>query len=490
LLIVIDTLRADYLGCYGGDAETPNIDALAAAGVTFTNAHSHIPITGPSHSSIFTSKLPSQHGVLNNTQVLQAEQNTLAEIMQALGHQTAAFVSLGVLAGNGFRQGFDVYEDHFHGVWWKTATQVNAEIKPWLSTVEDRSFFLWAHYSDPHEPYASPDGVFPAATVAINGEPAGTFSVNGTRIRVPLTLLPGANEIRITVPGGATFREVRTTEPDIEIEYSDEWDVLMWQGSVYQATIDDAASVTLSNPQSEHRDLTFEFFAHEPVTAELAKRRYKEEVEFVDRGIGELLDEMERHRLLDDTLVVLTADHGESLGEHDHIGHISQLYEPLVRVPLILSHPTKLPRGMRIEEPVAHIDILPTVLDALGLPESIPTEGISLLPLIDGEPPVPARPVLMETHRTESPSDLRAILTGGLKLIRNETQSTVEAYDLTADPAELTNLAEEQHSIVESLRESLDSEFAEVLSRGRSNTKKRAISQEELEKLRSLGYVH
>ena len=99
IMIVIDTLRGDYLSCAGGPVATPTMDALAARGVRFTNARSHCPITGPSHASMFTGLYPSDHGVLNNTQILDENHTTLAERFASAGWPTAAFVSLGVLLG-------------------------------------------------------------------------------------------------------------------------------------------------------------------------------------------------------------------------------------------------------------------------------------------------------------------------------------------------------------------------------------------------------
>ena len=108
VLVVIDTLRADYLALYGGDVKTPTLESLAASGVIFGQAYSHIAVTGPSHSSLMTGLLPVDHGVQANTQILPAERTTLAEIVCAAGYDTAATVSLGVLRSDyGFDQGFD-----------------------------------------------------------------------------------------------------------------------------------------------------------------------------------------------------------------------------------------------------------------------------------------------------------------------------------------------------------------------------------------------
>ena len=157
LLIVVDTLRADHIGVYGSEIPTPNIDGVAARGVMFERAYSHIPITGPSHSSLFTGLLPFEHGVHNNAQILDSRFGTLAEILRDHGRSTAAVVSLGVLNQEfGFGRGFTTYRDQFEHSWWKDADEVNQEVFEILAGDLAAPFFLWAHYSDPHEPYAPP----------------------------------------------------------------------------------------------------------------------------------------------------------------------------------------------------------------------------------------------------------------------------------------------------------------------------------------------
>ncbi|MCP5113013.1 MAG: sulfatase, partial [bacterium] len=385
LFIVVDTLRADHLGCYGGSPKTPNLDALAGRGVTFENAYSHIPITGPSHSSMFTSLLPAQHGVLVNTHILSPRHLTLAEMMQALHHRTAGFVSLGTLRAQfGMAQGFDVYEDRFQVVGWKTARQVNEEVIPWLPELGDENFFLMVHYSDPHEPYSSPDGVFPTGEVTLNGQPAGSFPVNGTPVSILLSLRPGENTLRLAAADSFSLRG-HSISGDAELEFGEGWKLLEYEGKVFEATTAAAGTIRISNRQGDAHDRELRFFSYEHTAPELVRRRYVEEVEFVDRHIGELLEELERRGQLDNTLIVFTSDHGEGLGDHGHIGHVNQLYNSLTRVPLILSFPGRLPEGKRITTPAAHIDLYPTILSLLGVETRQRIEGMSLLGVIDGD---------------------------------------------------------------------------------------------------------
>ena len=223
LLIVVDTLRADYLGSYGGQAATPNIDALAASGVRFERAYSHVPITGPSHSTMFTSLLPRVHGVRSHFQALGDEHVTLAELLQRSHRHTAAFVSLGVLkAVVGLSQGFDEYHDRFGLDWWKAADKLNEEMMPWIAH-QKAPFFLWAHYSDPHEPYAAADRIYPRLRVRQESSESVDLELaaDATTVSIPLVIPPGKTEIRVSsIEAQASrpirLRGIRTTDPQVE----------------------------------------------------------------------------------------------------------------------------------------------------------------------------------------------------------------------------------------------------------------------------------
>ncbi len=167
ILITIDTIRADHLGCYGyKSVQTPNIDKLASGGVLFSTAISPVPITLPSHSTIMTGLYPGQHGVRNNgTFFLSKEATTLAELMKGHGYQTGACVGACVLDSvYGLDQGFDYYNDHFTPGKLREnflfnerkGEEVNRVAIKWIEDHRDGRFFLWLHYFDPHSPYFPP----------------------------------------------------------------------------------------------------------------------------------------------------------------------------------------------------------------------------------------------------------------------------------------------------------------------------------------------
>lgn len=168
VLVTIDTLRADRLGCYGyTKIETPNLDALAARGVLFENAVASAPLTPPSHASMFTGQYPYLHGVRNTGGfVLQSSSTTLAEILQEQGWDTAAFIGASVLKKLfGFHQGFSVYDDQMprpdasgqsREYPERPAGEVVSRAVRWLEAQSGKPFFLWVHVFDPHLPYEPP----------------------------------------------------------------------------------------------------------------------------------------------------------------------------------------------------------------------------------------------------------------------------------------------------------------------------------------------
>ncbi|MHC4846813.1 MAG: sulfatase-like hydrolase/transferase, partial [Planctomycetota bacterium] len=201
ILIVVDTLRADHVGAVGGPVPTPTMDALAASGVLFTEARSHIPTTGPSHASMFTSLLPSDHGTRGNSVTFDDQNVTLSEILGAEGWRTSAFVSLGVLQERfGFDQGFDEYSNWFEGRWWKSGDLINAEMLRWAERTPDDPLFLFLHYSDPHTPYAPPDFDYPLVTLRNPARELAAMKADARAERVTLSLKPGDNDIELVPP--------------------------------------------------------------------------------------------------------------------------------------------------------------------------------------------------------------------------------------------------------------------------------------------------
>jgi len=170
LLITLDTTRADTIGCYGNpEVKTPNLDRMAKNGIRFENCYSPVPLTLPSHCTIFTGKYPLGHGVRNNgNYYLKNGEHTLTEIFKQEGYHTYAVVAAYVLLSKfGLNQGFDIYDDSLNSR--KLVNTFRSEIKAdevygkfdgWFEKNREKKFFAWVHFFDPHTPYNPPEGYF------------------------------------------------------------------------------------------------------------------------------------------------------------------------------------------------------------------------------------------------------------------------------------------------------------------------------------------
>ncbi len=360
ILITLDTTRADRIGCYGyRDIATPHLDALAARGTLFEQAHATAPLTLPSHCSIFTGKYPPAHGVRDNGgYVLREDETTLAETLKSAGWSTAGFVSAFVLDRRwGAAQGFDHYFDDFDltrytavgmGDIQRPGSEMLEPALAWLRDNRAKKLFAWLHFYDPHAPYEPP----------------------------------------------------------------------------------------------------------EPYRTIYAGRQYVGEIAYVDALIGQLTDEISRLGLAGRTLLVVTGDHGESLGEHRESAHAFFVYSATTHVPLILSGGYPGLAGRRIAEVVRTIDIMPTVLDLLGLPHDGIGQGLSLVPILAGREEA-GRAAYSESFYARNHfgwSDLRTLRDGPWRFIEAPQP---ELYDVGIDPGELENLASAQPLVLESLRERL-----------------------------------
>ena len=330
VLITLDTLRADVLGCYGGGVATPHIDRLAREGVLFEQATATVPLTLPSHSSILTGLLPVRHGVRDNGGFfLEASFTTLAERFQSAGYATGAFVGAWVLERRwGLAQGFDHYSDSFvEEEFQRRGDSVVADALAWLGQVPaERRFLAWIHLFDAHTPYDAP----------------------------------------------------------------------------------------------------------EPFGSRYASQPYYGEVAYVDALVGRLLEELDRRRRQENTIVVLMADHGEGLGEHGEPEHGLFVYDATMAVPLIIRTPWG-PTG-RSQTQVSSVDVFPTVLDLVGLPPEPGIDGASLLPALQDLKHEMGHVAYVETyfplyHFGWHP--LRGLRDRRYKLIQ---ASRAELYDLATDP--------------------------------------------------------
>jgi arylsulfatase A-like enzyme len=430
LLISVDTLRADHLGCYGYVRDTsPRLDRLAREGVRFDQAVVQWPKTSPSMASMLSGTYPHYNGVMRNTrQPIDPHFHLLAELFQHASYATAGMITNGNLARSyRFDQGFDTYVEALQGN--EPASRFSRFAVDWLEEHgADGPFFLWLHFLDPHARYEPPA---PYADKFV-----GDAHYDGVE-RVPRR--------------GGPFEDIGGIPSRARLGSRDELDFYVAQ--------------------------------------------YDGEVSFMDAEVGRVLDLLDSLGVADDTIVVFTADHGESLGEHDYYFEHGRLpYDDCVRVPLIVRAPGVAP-GRVVDRPVELVDLMPTLLEMAGLPSNSEAQGKSLVPLLRGVDGYDRRYAFTESGYLENYQ--RAVRDGRWKLVYAPDPADqaimagvpFELYDLRADPGETRNLVHERADVARELsRVLLDWMRAAPPSPVRAGREVVTDKATE-ENLRSLGYI-
>lgn len=394
ILISVDTLRADRVGCYGFTyVETPTMDLFARRGVKFDDCTAVTPLTLPSHTSLLTGTYPTFHGVRDNGGFLVPQQiETLAEIMLKNGYQTSAFVAAYVLDSKwGLNQGFDFYFDRFDLSKFKTISlgqvqrpghEVIEEVIPWLDEHKDEKFFTWIHLYDPHTPYEPPppyDSLYP-------------------------------------------------------------------------------------------------------------NRPYLGEIAYTDSQLARVWQYLEENNLVDNTVLVFVADHGESLGEHEESTHGFFIYQEGVHVPLIFITPFSELQGLSRASAVSLVDVMPTILDLAGIAIPSQVQGRSLLSLFSHEQPDSHSIAYSETYYPRFHygwSELKSLQDGRYKLIM---APELELYDLQNDPDESQNLVDVQAGEARRLMRDLEA-FIEESSQNAYELDYSNMDEDTRAKLAALGYI-
>ena len=468
LLVVVDTLRADALG----RGITPNMDALAQDGVLFEQAFAHAPMTLPAHASLFSSLLPSESLVLTNGQTVERELPLLGHHLAARGYEALAAVSLAtlwpVVAGCGVDRGFHLYDTGRRPV--ERGHEVLPRVTRLLDGRDDsKPFFLFAHFSDPHEPYNCQGTAGHTAHVWINGEPAGSATTSEMSWwKRTLDLSPGEHTIRFTSHFPFKAREVKASSMGASLPLKFE------EGAPLRANTE--LSFTFS---ATGEPVELSVWLNDAPELDEIRRRYDLEVEAVDRAIGDLMRDLERRGVADETLVIVTSDHGEALGEHGQIGHVNTLYDEVLHVPLVIRPTTKrAERALKrsAQRLVTHIDLAPTVLE---LTDVAPWDGMRGASLVSETRP---RTLLAETHKPEAPRDLLCLRDEETKLIFDPAADSFTCFDLTADPGEERDVYAARADSLAQWRAKLRAHAAKAS--GRSSTRR-----DEAGHLAALGYA-
>jgi len=470
VLILIDTARADHFSAYGYQRPTtPEIDRIASEGILFEHAISTANWTVPAHASILTGTPSSVHGADGKRLVLGPTLSTLPEIMGRHGYLTIGLTNNPLFSRlTGMTRGFGRFEDH-----WRSR---GLEPVLLLQRIAEAMLAKWR---------------------------AGK-NHGGADYTLP-RLLEWIDRTRLEKgPDGQPrpfFAFVNLLEPHTRLAYHEGFTDLFM-------TDQDTVGDLIRTPQTG-----FQLSRIPESRKEVDFRRYETlydgEIRFADHHIGRFVQALDRRGLLDETLLIITSDHGTGMGEHGMFSHGHGVYEEVAWIPLILRSPDREKRSIRVRDPVLLSDLFPTILAFSRIQEPLLGSASKSRNLLDLSSSPPGWEVVVEENTNEMfnriarklkpdldlsslPNQRRkAIYKGNLKYILNVDSQSEELYDLAADPGELENLAEERRSDRERLAQELN-DWVQDLSSGEADGASAAGSELDSETkraLRSLGYI-
>jgi arylsulfatase len=424
------------MGFYGYDRKTtPHLDEFATTAISFDRAYTPASHTLPAHVSLFTSLYPDTHGVTRMKDALSPNVETLAGILLESGYETAAFLNAGWLHPKfGLDRGFATY-DFYHDLkvkrslgiprFGRNAEETNEAVFEWLDRTPSSPFLLFVHYFDVHSdwerlPYDAPP---PYGTMFVEDYDGG-FTGGEKGVHASKYLL-------------------KMNEEDIRLSDSD-------------------------------RDYV--------------KGLYDGGIAYTDAQLQQLLAKLETMNLLDNSIVIVTSDHGEEFQEHGMVLH-EQVYEELIHVPLMVRLPVaqQLPsvdtEPRRLDGPVQLIDVMPTVLDYLGIEPPGAPQGRSLRPLIEGHDASGRRIYARNIDATQY-----AIVEGTWKLVYEAESRNTKLFDLAADPAEAQARTDDEKTaeLLANLLEWIET-AQEMGQAVQSETVE--IDEQTREALKALGYI-
>jgi arylsulfatase A-like enzyme len=468
LLIVMDTMRSDHLSSYGYEVATsPHIDSLAAEGALFTKVIATAPWTVPTHSSMFTGLYPSSHGAHWEHMYLDGSLKTVAELLHEEGYQTVGFSNNPVVShATNLSQGFE----DFYEMWRNTSRfpTLYSEVKDWLVCLAGR------------------DDVGAGRT---NEMIKGWIERKHRKDR-PFFMFVNYLEVHLTYNPPIHYRKKFLPDSDVvekmkKVSIRTLYRILLEQG--------------------------LGGFHLSPEEIRVLEKLYDAEITYLDSRIGELMHYLRSCGILDTTFLILTSDHGENIGEHGLIDHQLNLYDPLLRIPLIMRYPPLVQGGLRVGSLVQSVDVFSTLLEVGGASGRNPgysVQGMNLLEALAGGLQRDYAFAEYMSPRSQfdtkvrnwveakgevadlSPYDRR------LKTVRTDTLKYVwssngkdELYDLSSDPGELENLIGTGHGSPDAMRKKLE-EWQRALPKVLEGSGEiPEMDRETRDLLKALGYI-
>lgn len=489
ILLTIDALRADHLPLNGYDRATaPYLTRMAGEGANFTQALSQATITVRSMTSLFTSLYPKMHGVMNSELRVSDSVLTLPEVMSRAGYATAGFGggNPSLYHNAGIARGYDYYDD-CRSIWalvpqkilsrlgiiermdvgsarmTPSAETIFNKARSWLDHDPEGPFFMFVHLMDVHAPYLPPDGYADKFGRRSNG-PQSDIQLN----RKANSLVLGKSEMFFDLVEAGEFDRM------------DEMNV----------TGDDISEAELSRLI----DL------------------YDGSIAYADSQIESFMSDLSARGILDNTLVIVTADHGEGFLDHGRLYHSGDLvYDELMRVPLVMRYPKVIPPGTSVGVQVRLIDVMPTILDVTGISPSedaggaspaassgsgadrgasgLDMQGVSLVPLLLGDEKELALRRAGDVYCEGAL--VSCVRTPSWKYIDSPGHDTLELYDLRSDPRERRNLYDERGDVAARMAVRLQW-YEDLVRRYRDahpGPTRITVDTETRQRLRALGYV-
>jgi arylsulfatase A-like enzyme len=433
IFVTIDTLRPDHVGAYGYPRNvTPFIDSLAQKGVIFENAYSAAPHTAPSHATMFTSLYPFEHNVLRNQEYLDGNIYNLYKAATDAGFEAGAFTSVKFLDG---RVGFPKFSSwdipvgtnkNERQIWFKNASNVIDRAIDWISTKQESSkIFVWLHLYDVHQ--------------------------WGKSIKLPQQYKDAVNAM--------------PTEEHLAF-------------------------------LKQHHNLSTDVFGDSKKAME-GINGYDARLMYVDDELKRLNKYFEDTGRGDNLLWVILSDHGEGLGNHNYLGHGEFLYEEQLRIPLIFSFSDDRIKPRRVSDLVRTVEILPTFVDLFGVtaPADNKMRGFSLVSaMLSGGTSVDDVYSFAERRPKDEISFRKQWLDGEVYSLGNLESKVIksshgkdEFYDLKKDPFELN-----KNSLSTELSHQINDDISALFDpskRSMNNSNDSSKSSEDIEELKSLGYL-
>lgn len=470
LWVVWDTVRADHLSLYGyTKPTTPRLEQWAGGARVFENCTSSAGSTVPSHAAMFTGLLPSEHGSHADHQYLDDKHQTVAELLGGRGYQTYLYsANPHISAAENFDQGFEVAQHPWDGQYQARAVRIMQEKVLPQDTSSELPAKVRAQRLTRWDIKASGE----LAREALEGwlakrDPARPFFAFLNYMEAHRPFVPAARYRRRMMSPQQVQRSYRVDRS---------W-VPMWS-------------------------YTFGLHEYSPIELETMAATYDATLAELDDLFADLLASLESKGYLDDTVIILTADHGEHLGEHHMLDHQYSIYQPLIRVPLIVKYAPKWTPG-REPRPVMNFDIFPTLLELAGvsMPPGLTSKAVSLsspragrlrlaqYPAVFKEPFAAMRQVNPGFDSRPWHRLLSGVIDGDFKYIRG-TDGRAELYNLQEDPLEARNLLGRRLELDERMAAALAGYEASLRLAGVADAPVPEMTQEQRRLLESLGYVH